>query len=327
MGAYDPNGSGVEREEVFVESQLFAEMRKAFESESRRIAVCGAGRGRELKQRIESLHEEGKIHSGVYETYLTSIADSPPESVRGAESLLLVASPQGRSILVLDLPEGPFESVIPATYLVDRIRAKNRELLEGILGARGIAFGLARLPLKTFAGLSGLGRYGRDNVIRVEGMGSYVRLDAYWIRAALGEGRWGEPELLERCASCRACARACPYGCIRDEDFAVDASRCLTFWNECPDPFPAWLRPEAHNATVGCMRCQEACPENAPFRTSVDLRVQLDRQSSLGLMEGRPAAELPEGAALLVRALGFEGLEGALARNLKALRGRKAAAG
>jgi epoxyqueuosine reductase len=40
------------------------------------------------------------------------------------------------------------------------------------------------------------------------------------------------------------------------------ADRCLTFFNELPNDraFPSSIRPSFHNALVGCMRCQDACP-------------------------------------------------------------------
>ncbi len=74
-----------------------------------------------------------------------------------------------------------------------------------------------------------------------------------------------------RCEGCRACLVACPTGAIAEERFLLHAERCLSFWNEKPScvPFPPWIKPEWHNAIGGCLLCQQACPENHPFRHEI----------------------------------------------------------
>jgi len=150
-------------------------------------------------------------------------------------------------------------------------------------------------------------------------MGSYARLDAWWVDADLPEASWEAPKTLARCADCGACLRSCPNGCFREGVFSVGASRCLTFLNEGDGHFPVWLSPGAHSAAIGCLRCQEACPENARHRGSVERRFIFDPETSLAILNGRPAAELPPNAAELIRLLELEGHEKKLARNLSAL--------
>jgi epoxyqueuosine reductase len=75
--------------------------------------------------------------------------------------------------------------------------------------------------------------------------------------------------MMEACAGCSLCARACPTRCIPADRFLIHAENCLTFHNESPAVFPDGIRPEWHNALVGCMRCQLACPVNkARLRTA-----------------------------------------------------------
>ena len=83
------------------------------------------------------------------------------------------------------------------------------------------------------------------------------------------DAAWDEPLQLDRCERCSACLRACPGGAIRADRFLLQTDRCLTTVNEDEAPFPDWVDPAWHHCAVGCLRCQQACPENA----GVELRV------------------------------------------------------
>jgi len=296
---------------------VFQDLIQEFQAEGRRIASCKAARAREIEERIQGLLGEGLLDRNVHGKYFGDMRFQAPASFAAHASLLVVATPHHRSVLVLDLPGGAFEATVPVTYLADRVKALNEQIIRAAL--QGRAFEPAILPLKTLAACAGLGAYGKDNVLRVDGMGSYARLDAWWVDADLGESGWGPPRTLERCAICGACLRACPTACFREEAFVMDASRCVTFLNEGSGGFPAWLPASAHSAAIGCLRCQEACPENAPLRRGVERRYVFDRRTSQALLEGKPAASLEPAAAELIRLLELEGQEEKLARNLAAL--------
>ena len=74
---------------------------------------------------------------------------------------------------------------------------------------------------------------------------------------------------MDRCRQCSACLIACPSGAIRQEAFPIHQDRCLTFYSGYSGPynFPQWLDPAWVDCLVGCLRCQECCPENKPFRS------------------------------------------------------------
>lgn len=65
------------------------------------------------------------------------------------------------------------------------------------------------------------------------------------------------------CSSCFACLAACPTQAIQEDRFLLHAERCLVYANESLDPWPDWVPPDGHHCLVGCMRCQEVCPQNA----------------------------------------------------------------
>jgi epoxyqueuosine reductase len=299
---------------------LFNKLCSDFELKRRRIALCSIGRLAEVKGDLIAKYDSGEISSSVFEKYLKDFSYVPPASLPEAKSILIVAAPIGRSILELRLEQGIIEAVIPPTYGAEEVLVENEAVLDANLGPRGKAYERAWLPLKTLAARMGLARYGRDNILRFEGAGSFVRLDAWWTDLDAEGEHWGPAQKLERCAACGACAMACPNGCFSEDRFPIDATRCLTFMNEGKSPFPEWLRAGVHNAVVGCLQCQDACPENrdVPGR-EVYRRFVLDRQASEALLAARPYAELPAIAAGAVRAAEMIGCEDNLARNLRVL--------
>ncbi|HUI72049.1 MAG TPA: hypothetical protein VL354_16130 [Spirochaetia bacterium] len=240
----------------------------------------------------------------VHSAYFAGMKFDPPPRFGPDASILIVATPHRKSILVLNLPGGIEEAIVPATYLADRVNGKNNEVLASALGHDDRAFAPAVLPPKTLAAWTDLGAYGKDNVIRVPGMGSYARLDAWWVDADIGEAAWGEPKLIERCSSCAGpCIRACPNACFHEGSFYVDAARCLTFLNEGSPDFPEWLPHGAHSSAIGCLRCQDACPENARYTRLVERRFVYDERTSQAILEGKAADTLPSEAAQLIRLL------------------------
>jgi epoxyqueuosine reductase len=299
---------------------IIAELHSRFEAIGRSTALCSTSRLEEVSRELTARYVAGEIASEIFQRYFAGFSYSPPATLPDANSLLLVAAPIGRSEIELDLELGPFVATIPPTYGAEEKIKEDETLLASFFNERRIAYARAWLPLKALAARAGLARYGRDNVLKFEGAGSFVRLDAWWTELEAEGEYWGEPRVLERCASCGACAKACPNDCFLGGRFLMDASKCLTFMNEGQTPFPSWVGHECHNAAVGCLLCQDACPENrdVPGR-SVYRRFVLDRSASELLMAGRPLAELPASAAAAVRAAEMVGCEGRLARNLRAL--------
>ena len=135
--------------------------------------------------------------------------------------------------------------------------------VDELLRPTGFAAAFHEPPLKTLAACAGLARYGRNTVTYIPGLGSWLQLGACVSDAPPpDDAEWGEPQVLDRCERCGACLQACPTGAIAGDRFVLHTDRCLTWHNESDDPFPAWLDPAAHHCAVGCLRCQQVCPEN-----------------------------------------------------------------
>lgn len=110
---------------------------------------------------------------------------------------------------------------------------------------------------------AGVGFVGRNRLLIVPGMGSYLFLAEVVTDAVLPES---EPLALT-CGDCMRCVRACPGGALRCEGF--DSAKCLSYLTiEHRGDLPAAVdsRPLAQamgRKVYGCDACQMVCPHNA----------------------------------------------------------------
>lgn len=300
----------------------------AFTARGCRIAFAGVERLGEVRATLAALRQSGALDPEFAGRSLDHFEHEPPEDFRSGVSLVVVASPQPPTRLVFARSGGkaPLETVIPPTYVDRPVREACQEALGKVLTPAGYSFRRAVVPVKTLAARTGLGKYGRNNVLYFEDCGSFVRLDVYYLDAPVPESSWGEPEPLDRCRACRGCQKACPTGAIPADRFLVRAERCLTDLNEYPGDFPAWVAPTAHNAIVGCLRCQVACPENRPFLGQQEETVEFTAVETALLEEDAPWDDLPEPLQAKLTATCLEGYLPLLPRNLRALSAQPAGA-
>ncbi len=164
----------------------------------------------------------------------------------------------------------------PAYYTNALSRARLKEALAAELG-NGVPARLedARTPpLKLLAASCGLGAYGRNNIVYVDGFGSALSLAAFWTDAApvipeadaaapIYRDPYPGPAALPDCASCGRCVARCPTRAIPTDFGLLDAGRCLSLWNETDRDLPAFVPTDAPNVLTGCGLCQRECPANA----------------------------------------------------------------
>ena len=93
-------------------------------------------------------------------------------------------------------------------------------------------------------------------------MGSMVSLYAFFTDHAFEEDHWGDLRLMESCRSCKICTSECPTHAISDARFVIDVEKCISLCNEIAGEIPGWIPVRAHNALIGCLRCQLRCPVN-----------------------------------------------------------------
>jgi epoxyqueuosine reductase len=216
--------------------------------------------------------------------------------------------------------------VVPPQYYTDGLNAGTLQaVVRGeILKAPGarVVDVTERVPLKLLAARSGLGRYGRNNLIFVDGMGSCNLLWAFLTDVPAADDPWTELEVLDACNHCSHCDRACPTGCIPRGDFVIDSGRCLTLYNENDGKFPNFVLPSMHHALMGCLKCQTSCPVDRGFAGITASLGEVSAEDTRKILDGRP--DDPLLASLRRTLAGFPALGTKeqfpiLTRNLKAL--------
>ena len=283
--------------------------------------VVSAERLPGLQEGIEGPHRQGLLDEELYQAYLAGFEFNPPDNLPEARSLVVVAVPHPQTQITFTWHGEPVPVVVPPTYLHgEEADQQVEDLLVDALSTAGYRVARATVPKKLLSVRSGLGRYGRNNVSYVPDMGSFHRLVAFHSDLPCPDDDWSEPQMLEKCQTCRACLRGCPTGAISMERFLVQAGRCLTFHNEKPGdvPFPSWISPSAHNCLVGCLRCQRVCPENKGVVEWIEDGESFSEDETAEILEGVPSDRL---AASIVEKLQRSDLIGyleVLPRNLRA---------
>ena len=107
------------------------------------------------------------------------------------------------------------------------------------------------------AARAGVGFYGKNTMLITRKHGSWVVLGTLITDV---EVESGAPLGLD-CGSCTLCIEACPTGAL-DDPGVVDATKCLSYWTQAPDPIPEQYREELGDQVYGCDICQDVCPWN-----------------------------------------------------------------
>ena len=233
--------------------------------------VVAAERMDDLRSRVAGVLASGELPGPTADHLGDEVAFAWPAELPEARSVVVAATPRPLTRATLSVGGAEREIVVPPHYAgYHTVPDGLTEALAAALAATGHTAARFEPPLKTLAACAGLARYGRNNIAYVAGLGSYLMLAACATDAPPpADSAWDEPRQLDRCERCSACLRACPSGAIRADRFLLQTDRCLTTVNEDEAPFPDWVDPAWHHCAVGCLRCQQSCPENA----GVELRV------------------------------------------------------
>jgi len=160
--------------------------------------------------------------------------------------------------------------------------ARSIELLEP--GSRSkVCVDSSPILEKSFAYRSGMGFFGKNNLLIIPGYGSYFYL-AEILTTAFVEHSEMEP-LNNQCGACTRCVDACPTGAL-EKPFRLDASRCLSYLTiEHTGTTSNRLGRKMGKCFFGCDVCQEVCPFN---RTGASENISLpSTREILQMDEGR----------------------------------------
>lgn len=105
---------------------------------------------------------------------------------------------------------------------------------------------------------AGLGWYGKNSNLLIEGAGSWFVLGSVVTDAELTPTG---PPVEDGCGPCNQCIEDCPTGAIVAPG-VVDATRCLAWIVQAPGSIPAQYRVAVGDRIYGCDDCQDVCPPN-----------------------------------------------------------------
>ena len=300
-------------------NNLLERLASDFEALNARFRIVSAVHLEHCRERTEKLRSERLIGEHLYAEYISFFQFKKPEVLPDSKSIVVIAIPQASSAIDFVFKGQHHRVIIPPTYLYREIREACTRILSEALSRTGAGVARGYLPLKLLAVRSGLGKYGRNNICYVGGMGSFHRLEAFHTDYDFGIDDWQQMSMMGSCTGCSLCTEACPIGCISSERMFVDAERCLTYLNENKDNFPEWVNPRWHNALVGCMRCQTPCPENRDFVRDRDKTETFSEEETEVILKSVQAQDLPKELSGKLSRLSMDELYPFLARNLAAL--------
>jgi epoxyqueuosine reductase len=273
----------------------------------------------ELKAWMDKLDKAGRLSNNkTWRSYVGSFQYAGPKTLANARSLIVMSTPLKISKIVFNNAGQKHTVMIPAGYVDDGLRMADYQnmLFNSGIVTKGSTLELARLPLKQLAVRSGLAEYGKNNITFVEGYGSFHQLLAFYSEQRL-EDHWGQLKMLRLCKGCSICLKECPTKAIRENDFIIDPAKCITLYNELPDPLPEWIPASAHNALIGCLKCQYPCPgDEDVIKDFWDLGEVNEAETAL-LLEGRTDPETERSLRDKIKRFG-DNLP-YIARNLKLL--------
>jgi epoxyqueuosine reductase len=243
---------------------VISDSSSAYEYQYRTVSVKHFS---ELQEDIDRLRRDGQLcGSETFQGYLSGMKFDLPDDFTDAKSVIIMAvfiQPMminfqfnGKRIPAA-MPPNYYDAGLTNEMLYDEIQ-KNI-IPQG--GYRAEKMG-NHYHLKLLSVRSGLGRYGRNNICYVDGMGSFITLHAFLTDHSFEADHWGEMQMMLACTNCNTCIKQCPGGAISRDRFLIDVNRCIPLYNEVEGELPDWIPAGAHNAFMGCMKCQSPCPAN-----------------------------------------------------------------
>lgn len=247
----------------------------------------------DVQSAVARLVERGIIDKRLSEnwSFYLQIGDG----LAGARTIIVVAIPQPVTRFSFSWQGAEHPAEIAPGYIVRADESRAMEIIRRVLGPAGYSTVRASLALKTLAVRSGLAEYGRNNLAYVPGMGSFLRLIAFYSDCPCEDDNWGGYRTMAACFGCSLCLDNCPTAAVTAERFLIHAENCLGFLGQRQPDYPYWVRlqPEWDNAFIGCMRCQSVCPVNKNYIINVVEGPSFSEAETGRILDAVPAGELP----------------------------------
>ncbi len=279
--------------------------------------IVNASRIPEIREAVGGLIREGLVDGRLsrnWRFYRENESDMP-----GVKSIIVTALPHPITRFTFKYGQKIYSADVPPTYLASQDELNIQASLAEIIKYTGYKTSKARVPLKTLAVRSGLAEYGKNNIAYVPGMGSFCRLTAFYTDAPLEADHWQASGFMNNCQKCTLCRDNCPTGSITDNRLLIHAENCLTRFNEEESPLPEGIKPDRHNALVGCMYCQSLCPVNKPYLKNIVQGPAFSEEETRLILSKTPVEKLPGEVRQKLDNLITEEIYPVMARNLTLL--------
>ncbi|OGD35882.1 hypothetical protein A2V94_07665 [Candidatus Atribacteria bacterium RBG_16_35_8] len=279
---------------------------------------------KELEDDINGLYKNKYINEAIYKLYLSNFSYNIEEGRYSfkPESVIIIAVPRPQNRICFNIENKRLPVIVPPAYIGQRkINLKIKDILDCYLGGTGykVLHTRSQVPEKLIAAYSGLTWYGKNNISYIREFGSFFHLASFFSNISCDYENWHGKKELEDCLECRECMKNCPTGAITDKRFLIHAERCLTFFNEEPGDFPAWVNPQSHNCLVGCMKCQIICPYNKPFINYIEDIGEFTAEETEILLRSLPDEKLTPSIKDKIELLDLQNFISVIPRNLKVL--------
>ena len=274
---------------------------------------------RELSEELLRWKHDGLITEAFFKQNYGDFRFNLPDELPDTRSLIVIAVPQKPQPLIFMHQGIEHHTLIPPTYIYSSVRNACKEILRKALKKTNHSVTLAILPFKLLAVRSGLGEYGKNNLCYVDGMGSYIRLQAFFTDYEFPSDHWQDRKAMERCTGCSLCQQNCPTQCIPANRFLIHADHCLTYLNENEGQFPSWINPQCHHALVGCMRCQLVCPQNRSVIRRKEHPITFTEEETAVILKKSPRDQIPKSLSQKLIDLNMDEYYPLLSRNLSVL--------
>jgi epoxyqueuosine reductase len=193
--------------------------------------------------------------------------------------ILIATSTSGKTRkIIFDCNGIKINTLVPPWYSYDEEEKCSNtinENLSNFLSKYGYKTRKLLGPYKYLSAKLGLGRYGRNNLVYVDGLGSYARIAGFITNAELTPNRYPEINsdrlVLENCATCTSCMKKCPTQAIDNDQFLLHVDRCLSYHSELIDAGIEFSKYAEQDCLVGCLNCQDVCPYNNGFTAAENI--------------------------------------------------------
>jgi epoxyqueuosine reductase len=253
-----------------------------------RYAVGNVGVLEEVRTTLKRRRDAGEIEANFFRDNLEVLSYLEGCPLQNPRSIVIVAIPLPAYVLRFSVGGREVDTLLPPTYVRYRkIFEEVRDDLRQAVSGYGCRLELLNAPLKAIGNRLGLLSYGRNNVGYIDGVGSYFQLVGLVTDKRIGPKRGpvtAAEALLPRCPDCLLCARACPMGAIDKDRILIHAEKCYTLFSESPRPIPDGMKPPSPKCLVGCLRCQQVCPENKGLLRFEEAAVSFDAEETAAFL-------------------------------------------